>query len=182
MSRSRRLGLVLALGLLIVGIARAQAPAPWAAEMSKLDFMVGVWEGEGSMRLGPGDPVAARVVERVQPKLGGTVLQVEGEGKTGSPGSADEKIVHQALGLITFDPESKTHRMLAFKRDGKRVEVPIIIGEKSIEWGFDDPRAGKIRYRMRVDEKGRWLETGDMSRDEGKTWSPFFQMTLTKKP
>lgn len=47
-------------------------------------------------------------------------------------------------------------------------------------WKMTDPRAGLIRYDMVFDAQGRRVEKGVMSRDEGKTWMPFFEMVLTR--
>ena len=52
--------------------------------------------------------------------------------------------------------------------------------DKGFEWGFEDPTRGtKVRYVMTVTDKGEWHEVGDYSQD-GKTWTRFFEMTLTK--
>ncbi len=59
--------------------------------------------------------------------------------------------------------------------------VPAI-REKTIVWGFTDARAGDIRFTIQLSEKGQWLELGELSRDTGKTWIQFFEMTLDKLP
>ena len=43
------------------------------------------------------------------------------------------------------------------------------------------PRLGlRIEYQTRFDAEGRWVETGRMTFDDGATWRPFFEMTLTR--
>jgi len=161
---------------------RAQHGAPPPIEqMKKLSFLHGRWEGTGTMSRGPGTEQAARVVETVQPKLGGAILLVEGIGHTGAPGAADEKVVHHALGVISFDPDTNQYRMRAYRADGRFVDPTIVVEDKRIIWTFADPRAGTIRYTITINDKGQWHELGEMSRDGGKTFSPFFEMTLDRK-
>jgi hypothetical protein len=172
-------GVVLVAGLLLTctSFAQPQAPRPPLEEMKKLDFLVGRWEGTGRMQMGPGAQEEARVTEIVQPKLGGAIVMIEGIGRVGE----DDRIVHHALGVISFDAQAKEYRMRAYRADGRFVDPVIELQEKKIVWSFDDPRAGSIRYTITINEKGQWREIGEMSRDGGKTWNPFFEMTLDRK-
>ena len=173
------LGLVLvALLLTCTSFAQPQAPRPPLDEMKKLDFLIGRWEGTGRMHKGPGAAAEeARVTEIVQPKLGGAILLIEGIGRTGT----DDRIVHNALGVISFEAQSKEYRMRAYRADGRFVDPRIVVEDRKIVWSFDDPRAGSIRYTITINDKGQWHEIGEMSRDGGKMWHPFFEMTLDKK-
>ncbi|HEV2844661.1 MAG TPA: hypothetical protein VG477_07435, partial [Thermoanaerobaculia bacterium] len=47
------------------------------------------------------------------------------------------------------------------------------------EWGFALPQGGRIRYTIKLTDKGEWYETGEYSPDE-KTWHQFHEMTLRK--
>jgi hypothetical protein len=38
----------------------------------------------------------------------------------------------------------------------------------------------RIRYTIRLDDKGRWFEIGERSTD-GATWTKFFEMTLARE-
>ena len=54
---------------------------------------------------------------------------------------------------------------------------------KSITWGFDVSESGsKIKFVLQVNDQGRWVETGEFSRDGGKTWVKFMEMELSKVP
>lgn len=148
-------------------------------EMQKLDFMVGEWQGEGTMDFGPGDRRASKVKEVVQRKAGGHVLMIEGLGKASVPGKDEEMVVHDAFAMIWYDNESKQFRMQAFRAAGGSVNPSITVDDKTIVWGFRDPRAGQIRFTIKLDEAGRWNEIGESSRD-GATWRKFFEMTLRR--
>jgi hypothetical protein len=148
------------------------------AEMRKLDFLVGAWEGEGMMDVGPGQRRAANVRESVQSKAEGSILTFEGLGKAKAPGKDEETIVHNAFGIIWYDGEARRFRMMAW-RAGRSMDADIAVGEKSLVWGFRDQRAGQIRFTIKLDEAGRWFEIGEISRD-GTSWDKFFEMKLTR--
>lgn len=39
----------------------------------------------------------------------------------------------------------------------------------------------EARYSMHLDEQGRWVESGEFTRDDGETWQPFLDTTLTRR-
>jgi hypothetical protein len=59
------------------------------------------------------------------------------------------------------------------------VDAEATVGDKSLIWSFRDPRAGQIRFTIKLDEQGRWFEIGEISMD-GKGWHKFFEMTLQR--
>ena len=72
-----------ALALLAGRPAFSQAPTPPAAQveaMKKLDLWVGEWKGSGWASSGRGQRQEFTIVETVRPKVGGSVLLVEGRG------------------------------------------------------------------------------------------------------
>ncbi|MGE0132998.1 MAG: hypothetical protein AB7U82_33395 [Blastocatellales bacterium] len=169
--------------VLILVVAPALASAQThvssnSAEMRKLDFLLGAWEGEGWMDFGPGQRRASKVKESVQAKAGGSVLMIEGLGKAKMPGKDEEAVVHNAFATVWYDGREKRFRMMAW-RAGESVDADITIGDKNLVWGFRDSRAGQIRFTIKLDEAGRWFEIGEMSRD-GSNWNKFFEMTLKR--
>ena len=149
-----------------------------SAEMRKLDFLLGAWEGDGWMDFGPGQRRAVNVKESVQGKAEGSVLTLEGVGKAKPPGKDEEIVVHNAFGIVWYDGEARQFRMLSW-RAGRSMDADITVGEKSLVWGFRDQRAGHIRFTIKLDEAGRWFEIGEISRD-GTSWSKFFEMRLRR--
>jgi len=67
---------------------------------------------EARLLRGPGDLVLLIQTEEAQYKLDGLILLIEGVGRT----KADGKAALQALGIVSYDDESGTYRMRAFKR------------------------------------------------------------------
>jgi hypothetical protein len=66
--------------------------------------------------------------------------------------------VLQAFGVISYEDETKTYRMLAFN-DGRFLEanVKLLEGGKGMFWGFV---LGEIKTKsvMRINEKDEWTE------------------------
>src|SRR5262245_16982423 len=111
-----------------------------SAEMRKLDFLLGAWEGEGWMDFGPGQRRAVNVKESVQSKAEGSVLTLEGLGKAKPPGKDEETVVHNAFAIVWYDGEAHRFKMLPW-RAGLSIDADIAVGEKSLVWSFRDQRA-----------------------------------------
>jgi hypothetical protein len=150
------------------------------AEMKQLDFLVGTWEGKGTITRGPNETSEADVVENVQMKLQGTVLLIEGRGTVPQDGGG-EMIVHDALAVISYDKENKRFVMRTYRAGGEMLEPEIEVTPNKLVWQFNEPRRnGQIRFTISVDDKGMWQEKGEFSAN-GENWFPFFSMNLKKK-
>jgi hypothetical protein len=150
-------------------------------KMQVLSSWVGRWQGEGSMQMGPGDPKKSTVDEKVELKLNGTVMLVEGVGKAMNPTTKEEMVVHHALGVLSYDQMTNQYKFRTYLKDGKSSDAWFKpIEENKFEWGFDIPGGGKTKYTITLDPKAKtWNEIGEFSRD-GTTWVKFFEMNLKK--
>lgn len=181
--RNRWLWLLLLLSTVLVPAfeAAAQAPGPdprIAEAMGKLDFLLGRWEGEGSFHMGPGEPKSVHITEHAYPKLDGMVVLLEGHGTAADLESGEQVTVHNAFGVLSYDPKAERYLLRAINREGLTVDVVPEVGEQRFVWGFET-RAGSFRYTLTLDEQGRWHEVGEINR-EADTWNQFFEMTLTR--
>jgi len=107
--------------------------------MSKLAWLEGSWTGEGWMQLGPGNRESSQVFEKAELKLDGTLLKFEGLG------TSEGRTVHSAIGMVTFSPITSEYSMRAYRPGGLFIDADFSVEDDKIVWGFDDPRAGKIR-------------------------------------
>lgn len=165
---------------LMVSRAHAQGPAPEVVkqEMQKLAYMAGKWSGEASMRRGNTPPVKVLQEENIQFKLDGTILLIEGTGRSTEAGNP---IVFNALAVISYNQYTKQFNMKSHVMDGNSTEAYFkIVGENHFEWGFETPQKAKIRYDIVLNPSDKsWVEKGEYSPD-GTTWYPFIEMKLTK--
>jgi hypothetical protein len=147
--------------------------------MNKLDFLVGHWKGDGWMEFAPGQRRTFKGTEVVQSKLDGLLLAVEGLhfGQAGDKGK--DVVVHNAFGLVSYDDNAKRYRFQAFTSRGNYEDTEAKVTEGQLVWGMKVSPFGDVRYTMKLDEKGRWFEVGEVSQD-GKAWRKFFEMTLER--
>jgi hypothetical protein len=171
------IGLVCVSSCICSGAAWAEAPASGQhAEMKKLEWLVGQWKGTGWMLMGPRGRREFTITETVQEKLGGLVLVIEGHGKS----QADGSTVHNALAFASYDEGAKTFRWRAFTAEGRQTDAEAKVGANTLEWGLEIPQRGRMRYTIKLTEKGEWFEVGEMTQD-GQTWQKIFEMTLQRE-
>ena len=120
----------------------------------KLEFLVGTWAGEARITRGVGETTELVQTEEAAYKLDGLILVIEGIGR-GKSGVAP---VLQAVGVISYEDETKTYRTRAFN-DGRFLETNVKLLEegKGMVWGF---ALGEIKTKsvMRINEKDEWTE------------------------
>jgi len=155
-------------------------PSPVQLEaMKKLNFLVGEWKGEGWTEFIPGQRRSSPIAESVQVKLGGMVLLVEGLGKTKVPGKQEEVVVHNALGILSYDEKAKIYRLRSHIATGQTTDAEAKFTDGGFQWGFQAGPSLSFRYTVKLTDKGEWFEIGEMSQD-GATWRKFHEMTLQK--
>jgi hypothetical protein len=172
-------GSALAVVVAVAGALAAQSPtatsSPAAREkMKALEFLVGEWQGDAWMQMGPDRREEASQREWVELEAGGEVLLIQGRGESGG------RVVHEALATIVWDQRAGRYEMWTYRAgSGAAARPSIEVGDQRVVWGFDTPQ-GKIRYTIGLDAEGRWVEVGERSGDGGSTWTEFFGMTLRK--
>ncbi len=154
--------------------AAPEAPDKGAhqAAMQKLAFLVGEWEGGGSVAMGAPRQTFTQT-ERIQFKHDGTLLMIEGQGK-----SQAGAIVHDALAVMTFDQATGKYKFRSFVAVGRFADTEATVNGNTLVW-FLNAGPRKIRYTTTV-ENGVWREIGEHSVD-GATWVAFFEMTVKRK-
>ncbi|HEX5168988.1 MAG TPA: hypothetical protein VFW11_07425 [Cyclobacteriaceae bacterium] len=157
----------------------AQAPdfsALCQEEMKKVAYLSGHWKGEAVYQRGAGSPITVMQEEKVEFKLDGTVLLIEGTGR-----NANEEIVFNALALLNYHPIDKTFKFKSYLKEGHSTDPYfIILGQNKFEWGFDIHGGGKTKYTITLDPSQQsWNEKGEYSQD-GNTWFPFIELKLKK--
>ncbi len=145
------------------------------AEMQKMHWMVGKWEGTAVIEMGPGKSMTVNQSEDIQTKLDGLVFTIEGIG------TEKGKEVFHAFAVLSYDPNAKKFLMRAFTGEGHYVDAETSLNEKTFIWIYQDPRLGKVRYTINFAEQDKWHEVGEFSRDEGKTWHKFIELKLNRK-
>ncbi len=159
--------------------AAETVPPPPGERMQALAFLLGEWTGGAWVQMGAGPRQEIEQRERVAWEVGGEVLLIRGEGWASDPGGGERRRVHDALAVVAWDPDRAAYAMWSYAAGRGAGLRDLEVGERSFVWRQQAP-GGEARYSMHLDEEGRWVETGEFSRDGGETWLPFFGMTLTR--
>ena len=154
--------LAILLGSVVHGMAQQPLHQPdlvkQRAAMQRLSFLVGSWSGEAHVQRGPGILVILTQTEKVEYKLGGLALLIEGTGQAQS----DQQPSLQALGIISYDDATSAYHIRAWN-DGRFFEsdVQLLEDGKSLRWGF---AVGDIRSSslLQIDSAGQWTETAEL--------------------
>jgi hypothetical protein len=171
--------LLTVMACLRAGELDAQAPDPAAAQaaIARLDFMVGRWHGPAWQQRGS-ERVQTQMLEIVERKLGGAVLLVEGRGTIPVAG-ADDRVVHHALGVISFDPGNGHYTLRSYLATGQSGDFTLALIDNGVQWTREVP-GGRVRNTARF-TKDEWHEVGEFSRD-GTTWTQVMELRLRREP
>jgi hypothetical protein len=155
------------------------APEKHVSAMASLSFLLGRWEGGGAIEPAPGQRYAFTSLEEVRMHVDGLVMSIEGIHFASVPGDQRGPKVHHAFATIRFDAARGDYAMTATRLDGATIEARGRVQDGTFVWGFQDPRAGHLRYTIRLSPDQRWSEIGERSSD-GVAWTKYFEMTLGK--
>lgn len=181
----RRNGMIFAAALLLAAGVPAAEPqdreqAPEAAEkMRALEFLVGEWTGEAWVQMGEGPRQTLTQHEQVGWEVDDEVLVIRGRGVQPDAGGG-ERVGHLALATVVWDAERQTYMMWSYAKGRGTGYREIEVRDRGFVWLQTVP-GGQARYTMRLDDEGRWIESGEFSPDGGATWHPFLGMTLSRR-
>lgn len=144
--------------------------------MARLSYMAGNWVGSGWLETGNGRS-SFHGAERVQTKLEGLALLVEGNFLAKDAKTGQDVPAHATLAVISFDPASKTYRFKSWLATGSSGERELKLTADGWQWEITHPR-GTIRYTTSF-PAGEWLEIGERSVD-ARSWQKFFEMRLRR--
>lgn len=144
--------------------------------MKKLDLWVGEWKGSGWNSMGQGERTEFTITEKVQRRVGGSVLLVEGR----SVGKADGAVIHDGLALVYYDDKTKCYHWHGHDVPWGAMDAEVKLVDEGFEWSLPvKERKATVRFTIKFDQK-QWHEVGDVSVD-GKTWRKFMEMTLKRQ-
>lgn len=163
--------LIFALSVFLAGQSFSQSFATDTiskSEISKLDFLIGNWKGNGWI-MGR-DRTKSEFVqsEKIQFKLDSTIILIEGLGKSNGI------ITHNAMAIISFNKEDTNYIFQSYVQNGQKGEFKGELVDGKFYWYLNE----NMRYIIWINENEQWYETGEFNR-EGK-WYQFFEMTLDR--
>jgi len=161
--------------------ATASDPVPAAAAagasecIALLAPLIGEWRGEGRTVIPDGSRQRFDSRETVTSRLSGNALLVEGKHSlAGNPA----QLVHDAIGMITWDARAKSCRFRTALASGMGGDFPIEVGPGRFAWRIDAP-GGRIDYVAEFTQDS-WVERGRRTGPDGRAVN-FFEMTLRRQ-
>lgn len=85
----------------------------------------------------------------------------------------------QNIGVLSYNNLLSKYTLQAYTNEGHHIDVYVEARDKTMIWRIHIPN-NIIRYTIKLNEKGQWHQIGDSSADEGKSWNPFFESTLSR--
>jgi hypothetical protein len=167
--------------LCLLGVAPVAGQGPSAATtrlaaLKRFESWIGQWSGSGWSFDRTGRRTEFDLVETVAPKVGGTVLLVEGHGTArGDSGFT----THDGVVLFYFDEHSARYRWNGHELGSGTVdaEVSPIVG--GLSWSIPGGAKGAtVRFTILLDQR-HWHEFGEASVD-GTNWSKFMEIDLER--
>jgi hypothetical protein len=160
--------------------AMTENHAPTRPEaMRALDSWIGVWKGSGWVIREDGTRAQFTRVERIERKVAGTVLLLEGEGVTES-NTNEAAIANQGLVMIHYDDGTRTYRWNGHDASRGATEAELKLIEGGVEWTVrNQDRTAAIRFTIRLNGP-RWHEVGEVTKD-GKAWKTFMEANLQRQ-
>ncbi len=136
--------------------------------MTPVAFLEGKWSGSGWTMGQDRRRKTFFQEETVEYKLSGTVLQVEGLGKS------EGTVVHHALAWIHPGEKEGEFLFTSILQSGLHGTYPAKVEEGKLIWSPVE----QVRYTIWINEQGQWQEIGEYN--AGDQWYKFFEMALDK--
>lgn len=166
--------LILFLFVCPAAFAQQTDPLPMVQQkMQALKWLTGKWQGTAKIMGQDGQKQEVKHTLELANKLNSTVLLLNESAILG------QDTVAQNIGLFGYNTLQSKYNLQAYTKDGFYIDAYVEVLDKKLIWRIH-LSGTVIRYTIRLNDKGQWYQTGDMSADEGKTWNPFFESTLTR--
>lgn len=186
-SSAGRIGGLVALLLLVVfaspealaqpAQAARQGPdiAVQRAAMERLSGMAGDWTGEAAVA----QPVERTVYQRehIAVDMNGLLLVIHGAGfgdvsRTGAP-------IFNAFGVISYDDARQIYEFRVYNDGRAATAQAVFLPDGRLQWTMNFSPV-IIRYTITL-AGDRWNEIGEMSRDNGTSWTRTVELNLTRQ-
>ena len=155
---------------------RGPDTAAQRAAIERLAPLTGRWQGEAQVF----QPVQTIVhqTEEVERGLEGLVLIINGTGhataeRTGAP-------VFRAFAVISYDTRRSQYDVRAYTHEGHATTATgVFLDDGSFRWSFAPGGPVQVRFTITFDQT-TWRELGEISMDNGATWTRTVDLNLRR--
>ena len=126
--------------------------------MKKLDFVIGKWEGEGWLLVGPDQRYPFSVAESYSYRCNGLIVDGEGKFRPGGAQEDTETPTMYGLGMIYFDRQSGEYRMWHYGGTGSGFvftqKIEIDIKHRTLHYINVDAKGETYMFSFVIDDEG----------------------------
>lgn len=167
-----------------LALAAPAAAQPWPqpdtaaqrAAIERLAPLVGRWQGEASV-FAPAQTVVHQT-EQVERAMDGLLLVINGAGYATAERNGEP--VFRAMALISYDLRRGAYEVRAYTHEGHATTAAgEFLDDGSFRWSFAPGGPVQARFTIYFDQNG-WRELGEMSRDNGATWTRTVELDLRR--
>lgn len=144
-----------------------------SSKFELLKSLAGEWEGEATVISREGN-MKLHQVENVKLMLDGNIATIHGRGFD----QTTDSLVFEAYAVAHWDESTQQYSMNAHTREGRDTVAKMKLEEGLLEWWFDLPNGGTVKYIIHFTET-TWEESGSYSPD-GAKWFSTIKMSLKK--
>ena len=158
----------------LVAVAQQGNPLPVVHQkMQSLKWLSGKWEGTAYL-LGQ-DGIRQEVTHHLafEPQLEGTMFLINENVMVA------RDTLFRNLAFFGYDVLHSQYNLHAFTNGGAQMSAYVEVLEDKMIWRFHS--SGHIyRYTAHLNTQSQWHQIGEVSSDEGKSWTPFLESTLSR--
>jgi hypothetical protein len=153
------------------------------AAMSKLDFMLGQWIGQGWSEPAPNQRATGSVTELYAFRGNGLILDGEGFFRMHSEDGAAVVPTDYGLGMLFFDTQNHEYRMWHCCSQGQAmtVKLDMDLEARSGRYTAKDANGRPYRFGFKLSADGLWTATHERQQPDGSWYTDGqFQMRKVK--
>lgn len=155
---------------------RGPDTAAQRAAIERLAPLAGRWQGEAQV-FQP-DQRSVHQTEVVESGLDGLVLIINGTGHATAERTGDP--VFRAFAVISYDTRRNQYEVRAYTHEGHATTATgVILDDGSFRWSFAPGGPVQVRFTIAFDQT-TWRELGEISMDNGATWTRTVDLDLRR--
>lgn len=144
------------------------------AAMARIAGMAGDWQGVADVQFPA--PRTVYQTEHIVSDMNGLLLVIHGNGYDNQAHSGDP--IFNAFGVISYDDARQIYEFRVYN-DGRAATAEAhFLDNGSLQWSMNFAPV-LIRYTITLGANS-WHQVGEMSRDNGATWTQTIDMNLTR--
>lgn len=145
--------------------------------MARLAPLIGRWSGPANV-LSPQEMLVHQT-EQVESAVDGLLLVIRGTGydnpaHTGAP-------IFQALAVVSYNDARDIYEFRSYAQGHATTATGQFLEDDAFRWSIAPGGPVRIQYTFRFSGDS-WNEIGEISYDNGQTWTRTIEMNLTRTP